>query len=203
LNVPVKQSLSRLGLIVLLALVLLRPAVFASVFAQDTGAQPTATRRTPSFDVPYVDDEVVVKFSPRASAKTVQQSLSAANARTLDVAALAPLGVKILKVPAGKVREVVTQLNQSPAVVFAEPNYLVRIADTLPNDPGWGSQYGPVNIQAPQAWDITTGSSSVVIAVIDTTTRRTTTGTGRTSRASPPPRATMAWASRAFRGARA
>ncbi len=139
----------------------------ASIFAQDGGAAPAATRRAPSFDVPYVNDEVVVKFSPRASAKAVQQTLTAADARTVDVAALAPLGVKILKVPAGKVREVVTQLNQSPAVEYAEPNYLVQIADTLPNDPGWGSQYGPTRIQAPQAWDITTGSSSVVIAVID------------------------------------
>jgi len=141
--------------------------MFASVSAQDNGTPSPPPRRTPSFDVPYVDDEVVVKFSPRASAKAVQHSLSAANARTLDVAALAPLGVKILKVPVGKVPEVVTQLNQSPAVEFAEPNYLVQIADTIPNDPGWSRQYGPVNIQAPQAWDITTGSSSVVVAVID------------------------------------
>ncbi|MBF8282297.1 MAG: Peptidase S8 protein [Anaerolineales bacterium] len=158
MNKAIKQSLSRLGLVALLTLLLLRQAVFASVSAQDNGTPPPPTRRTPSFDVPYVDDEVVVKFSPRASAKAVQHSLSAANARTLDVAALAPLGVKILKVP----------VNQSPAVEFAEPNYLVQIADTLPNDPGWSSQYGPINIQAPQAWDITTGSSSVVIAVIDT-----------------------------------
>ena len=151
----------------LLAFLLLQQAMFASIFAQDGGAAPAVTRRTPSFDVPYVNDEVVVKYSPRASANAVQQSLTAADARTVDVAALAPLGVKILKVPAGKVREVVTQLNQSPAVEFAEPNYLVQVADTLPNDPGWGSQYGPTHIQAPQAWDITTGSSSVVIAVID------------------------------------
>jgi thermitase len=167
LNNAVRQFLSRLGLIAMAALLLLQQAVFASVSAQDNGTPSPPSRRTPSFDVPYVDDEVVVKFSPRASAKAVQNSLSAANARTLDVAALAPLGVKILKVPVGKVHEVVTQLNQSPAVEFAEPNYLVQIADTIPNDPRWSSQYGPVNIQAPQAWDITTGSSSVVVAVID------------------------------------
>ena len=155
--------------------------MFASVFAQEGGAhakrersraaaqsKDTATRRAPSFDAPHVSDEVVVKFSPRASAKAIRQSLAAANARTVDVAALAPLGVKILKVPAGKVAEVVAQLNQSSAVEFAEPNYLVQTADTIPNDPNWSNQYGPANIQAPQAWDITTGSSAVVIAVIDT-----------------------------------
>jgi thermitase len=173
LNTSIRQSLSRLGLITLLTLLLVRQAVFA----QDSSAPPersraaqskdTTARRAPSFDVPYVNDEVVVKFVARASAKTIQQSLAAASAQTLDAAALARLGVKILKVPAGKVREVVTQLNQSPAVEYAEPNYLVHMADTLPNDPGWNSQYGPINIQAPQAWDITTGSSSVVIAVID------------------------------------
>jgi thermitase len=162
----VRRLLSRFGILAILGFVLLRQAVFASVFAQNDGAQ--VARRLPSFDAPYVKDEVIVKFGARASAKTIQQSLAAVSAQALDAPALAPLGVTILKVPSGKVRDVVIRLNQSPAVEFAEPNYLVQAADTLPNDPKWSSQYGPINIQAPQAWDITTGSSAVVIAVIDT-----------------------------------
>jgi subtilisin family serine protease len=145
----------------ILAVVFLRPALFASAFA-------LGTRPAPSFDAPYVPDEVLVKFSARASAKAIQQSLAAVGAQTVSAPALAPLGVSLLKVPSGKVRDVVIRLNQTPAVEFAEPNYRVTVLDTIPNDPGWSAQYGPARIQAPQAWDVITGTSAVTIAVIDT-----------------------------------
>ena len=49
-----------------------------------------------------------------------------------------------------------------------EPNFLLQAADTIPNDPDWGLQYGLINIHAPQGWDLSTGSSSVSIAIVDT-----------------------------------
>ena len=51
---------------------------------------------------------------------------------------------------------------------YIEPNYLVRIADTIPYDPGWGYQYGLININAPQGWDLNTGTAAVTIAIMDT-----------------------------------
>jgi subtilisin family serine protease len=67
---------------------------------------------------------------------------------------------------------------QNPAVLYAEPDYIVKI-DTTPNDPQFTSQWNLHNtgqnsgtpgadIHAPEAWDITTGSSNVVVGVIDT-----------------------------------
>lgn len=44
----------------------------------------------------------------------------------------------------------------------------VCIADTVPNDALYGSQYGPQRIAAPAAWDVATGAASVVIAIVDT-----------------------------------
>src|SRR2546428_11814565 len=44
----------------------------------------------------------------------------------------------------------------------------VCIADTVPNDPLFGSQYGPQKIHAPTAWDTTTGAATTVVAVVDT-----------------------------------
>ncbi len=55
----------------------------------------------------------------------------------------------------------------SPYVEYAEPNYIAH-AFTTPNDPYWSSQWGMTKIEAPSAWDITTGSNSVVIAIVDT-----------------------------------
>jgi subtilisin family serine protease/subtilisin-like proprotein convertase family protein len=68
--------------------------------------------------------------------------------------------------------------NASPLVAFAEPDYTVHITDT-PDDPQFASLWGLNNtgqtggtadadIDAPEAWDLTTGSSSTLVAVIDT-----------------------------------
>jgi subtilisin family serine protease len=82
-------------------------------------------------------------------------------------------------------------------VSFAEPNYITSLPTpvtktegnvqsqnktsggmTIPNDPDFGLQWGLYNtsisgsdradIHAPEAWNITTGSSDVIVAVIDT-----------------------------------
>ncbi len=53
-----------------------------------------------------------------------------------------------------------------PRVRYAEPDYLVRTAET-PNDPSFDQQYDMVTINAPAAWGITHGSASVKIAILD------------------------------------
>ena len=69
------------------------------------------------------------------------------------------------------------QLDSS--VLYAEPDYDLRILDTFPNDPDFSSLWGMHNtgqsggtpdadIDAPEAWNSFTGSTNVVIASIDT-----------------------------------
>jgi len=53
-----------------------------------------------------------------------------------------------------------------PEVVHAEPNGFVYAAAT-PNDPLFAQQYHLPQIEAPPAWDLSTGSPSTLIAVID------------------------------------
>jgi subtilisin family serine protease len=72
----------------------------------------------------------------------------------------------------------VGKIKKQSKVKYVEPDYEVHIAETIPNDLNpnlWGlnntGQTGgtpDADIDAPQAWDIQTGSSDVVIAVIDT-----------------------------------
>ncbi|MEI6788417.1 MAG: S8 family serine peptidase, partial [bacterium] len=67
-------------------------------------------------------------------------------------------------------------LNENKDLIrYAEPDYIVRSQQTVPNDPQFGSLWGLYNagrpgsdISAPQAWDWTTGDTQVVVAVIDT-----------------------------------
>src|SRR5947207_11914624 len=53
----------------------------------------------------------------------------------------------------------IAALRSRDDVLYAEPNYLLH-ADNTPNDPNFGSLYGMTKIAAPQAWDLTTGSSN-------------------------------------------
>jgi len=65
------------------------------------------------------------------------------------------------------VKEAVGYLNGMDEVITAEPNYLMEF-QKIPNDPGYDSLWAMPTIDAPEAWDITTGSEEVVVAVIDT-----------------------------------
>ncbi|HNQ31222.1 MAG TPA: S8 family peptidase [Candidatus Woesebacteria bacterium] len=73
---------------------------------------------------------------------------------------------------------VAVELQKNPNIEYAEPNYIVETT-TIPNDLGfvflWNLHnngqrcgYQDVDIDAPEAWDITTGNDSVIVAVIDT-----------------------------------
>jgi serine protease len=52
-------------------------------------------------------------------------------------------------------------------IKYAEENATYEALAT-PNDPQFGSQYAPQQVNAPTAWDTTFGDSSVTIAVVDT-----------------------------------
>jgi len=66
---------------------------------------------------------------------------------------------------------VMRQLELVEGIRSAEPDYIWDdpFASTTPNDPGFvsGYQWGLTKIQAPSAWDFTTGSKSVRVGVID------------------------------------
>lgn len=76
------------------------------------------------------------------------------------------------------VKDAISKLSANPAVAYAEPDYILT-ADATPNDEFYDLLWGLHNtgqtggtddadIDAAEAWDITTGDSSVVVGVIDT-----------------------------------
>ena len=79
------------------------------------------------------------------------------------------------------VDEGVDRMQGQPSIRYAQPDYLLQPLETFPNEPQeefdklWGlhntGQTGATpdaDIDAPEAWDFTTGSSEVVVGVIDT-----------------------------------
>jgi serine protease len=68
------------------------------------------------------------------------------------------------------VEAIARKLTALPEVEYAEPDYVMRPL-LAPNDPSYAAQWhyhGTFGINAPAAWDITTGSASIRVAVIDT-----------------------------------
>ena len=134
-------------------------------------AGPPAKVRTTAVVADYVAGEVVVRFKSgigRTGRAAVLRETGAERKRWLRLS-----GAELLRVPAGKsVEAAVRELEAQRDVLYAEPNFIYE-ASATPNDPLfadlWGlSQPNDHDIDAPEAWDLTTGSSAVKVAVVDT-----------------------------------
>jgi subtilisin family serine protease len=105
---------------------------------------------------------------------------AATDARVVD--SMPSTRTEVVKVARRDVDETIAALESSPDVEFAEPNFYVHSFAT-PNDPRYDQQWALNNtaqsvsgiagtadadIDAPEAWDVTTGSSASVVAIIDT-----------------------------------
>jgi subtilisin family serine protease len=69
--------------------------------------------------------------------------------------------------PEAELDDVVAKLTRVKQVAEVSANYF-RWAAGAPTDPMFGAQWGLARIEAPAAWNVTTGSPAVVVAVIDT-----------------------------------
>jgi subtilisin family serine protease len=118
----------------------------------------------------FVARELLVRFEPGTDAAARAVALAPHGASIVRELPLPRL--RLVRLPQGKsVRASARALERDPRVRYAEPNYLYRPAAT-PNDPRfsqlWGlHQLSDADIDAPEAWDVTTGSASVVVAVVD------------------------------------
>ena len=127
-------------------------------------------------DPAYAPGELLVKYKAHIRAAAAEFYLNLYDIKTIKVF---KSGTHHVKLPEDMTVEEALEIYQDdPDVVYAEPNYYYHI-DTTPNDPYFDRLWGLHNrgqtegtvdadIDAPEAWAITTGSSNVIIAVIDT-----------------------------------
>jgi serine protease len=128
--------------------------------------------------LPYKADEVLVRFKTgiaRSRTAAVHAKHTAQVLREYRV----PTNLQLVKVPQGlTVEHALEEYRRDPEVLYAEPNFLYQLAVT-PNDPSFGGLWGLNNtgqtggfndadINAPEAWQVTTGSNAVVIGLLDT-----------------------------------
>ncbi len=127
---------------------------------------------------PYHPGRILIK--PRADCtRQIRQFHTGAGCRLLrELSALG--GLQVISLPAGRtVEAAVRHYAKSGLVEFAEPDLRLELA-AVPNDPRYldgtlwalhntGQNGGKVDadIDAPEAWDITTGDTNIVVAIID------------------------------------
>jgi subtilisin family serine protease len=134
------------------------------------GAAPAAVAGKAA-PAPHVPGEVIVRYE--AGATVAERRGAVAERRGRVAASLRVPRTALVELPPGvSVDAAARSFAADPAVEFAEPNYLYHLAAT-PNDPLfprlWGlHQASDADIDALEAWALTTGSPDVVAAVIDT-----------------------------------
>jgi subtilisin family serine protease len=136
-----------------------------------------ASPRSAATIPPAVPGEAIVGFKARTSELVRQGAIKDAGAAT--VRSFRQIRAYLVRADA-KTRK---ELRSRPDVRYVEPNYYVHSTDTIPNDTRFSELWGLRNtgqtiqgqpgsvgadVKAPQAWDITTGSSAVTIADVDT-----------------------------------
>jgi hypothetical protein len=140
-------------------------------------------------DGAFVPGEILVQWQDGLQKENLTAALDVdwSVKRTLE-----PLRVALVQVPKGEELAAIAQLEDMPSVVYAEPNYLGYALDTgdepapeapklnfgaspldlstpgiQPNDTYWLDQWAARRVQAPTAWETSTGSAAVTVAVID------------------------------------
>ncbi|NTW80237.1 MAG: S8 family serine peptidase, partial [Geobacteraceae bacterium] len=115
---------------------------------------------------PFKEGELLVKFRTGVAGEK-RQGLHHRNGGE-KVREFPSLRLEKVKLKKGKsIDQAMKEYAADPLVEYAEPNYRVETQAT-PNDPSFGSLWGMTKINAPAAWDMSTGSADVVVAVIDT-----------------------------------
>ena len=126
------------------------------------------------------EGEVLIKYRDDRVAANHADIEAAADADVVE--SLDRRGGRRMRSRRLRTTELMALLAQDPDVEFVEPNYVLRV-DASPNDPSFPSLWGLFNtglntvggggvagadIDAPAAWDITTGSRANVVAIVDT-----------------------------------
>ncbi len=123
----------------------------------------------------YVQNELLIRFRSGISERRIGRIIYAVGAKIVRQYKIAP--IRLINLPEGTVQQAKNWLSGRNLVEYVEFNHL-RYIDVESNDPLASSMWGLDNIgqtggtpgadiDAQDAWEITTGDSSLVIAVID------------------------------------
>ena len=122
---------------------------------------------TETFD--FISGELLVGFTDDIDVKKYQVGDFDPVLSNEITQILESINVVVVSISEGKEEKYIRLYEQSDCVRYAEKNGIISVADypQEPNDPRWGDQYGPKNINCPEAWSYSY-STDVTIAIVDT-----------------------------------
>lgn len=143
------------------------------------GKSATGESAEPLWQNAMVADHLMVQVEPEVTEAQLKAVLPAGNRIREQVSKDGLYLVEVPVVGAGSIERGVKSLNQLKGIVrFAEPDFLMSGADTLPNDPIYGNAPGPQwhlpKVLAPRAWDLVkaprnvSDAATTVVAIVDT-----------------------------------
>lgn len=111
--------------------------------------------------------QILVKARDNANETTLGDKIKARKGYKSDD--VRGLGVRVITVPTADASQLLNSLNGDANVDYVEVDGTAQALGTT-NDPYFtnGSQWHLSKIQAPAAWDISTGNTSQIVAVVDT-----------------------------------
>jgi subtilisin family serine protease len=115
-------------------------------------------------------NDLFVRFTSTTSAATIQQVFGTLHATLLQTFVDGP---DYISIPSSVDESAaLAWLKADPDVMYAEADGTIQASAISPNDPDFSQQWGlnqsnNVDIDAPQAWSVTTGSPSIIVAVLD------------------------------------
>ena len=119
----------------------------------------------------YAKGEIIIKFNKSAAPQAVADVRSSLNA--VSVRRFASIGAELWTLRGATVEEAIARYRGDPRVAYVEPNYIIHIDETFPNDGRFPQMWGLHNtgqnsgtpdadIDAPEAWDIERGDSVLI-----------------------------------------
>lgn len=154
------------------------------VFTLISSSIQTAICATQVSNLDYKPGELIVRFAPKADGKQRTKVERESVLASIDGGIVKHLyklvpGLTVVKLPENvPVKNVLSLFNNTNGILYAVPNYRAMVLLSIPDDTRFDDLWGMHNtgqtggtedadIDAPEAWDITT-DSDVVVAVIDT-----------------------------------
>ncbi|MEQ8970434.1 MAG: S8 family serine peptidase [Coleofasciculus sp. C1-SOL-03] len=123
----------------------------------------------------YASGELIVKFKPETEPTEIEALQASLGASVID--STKTLGSQLWQITGVSIQEAIDLLSSNSQIDYVEPNYTISLNSTIPNDSDFDELWGLNNtgqtggtpdadIDAPEAWDISTGNN-IVVGVID------------------------------------
>ncbi|MEA3344635.1 MAG: S8 family serine peptidase [Chloroflexota bacterium] len=141
----------------------------------------TPAQGSPPAQPPFASGRILVKFKPQAG--LAERAALHRTRGGQSIREIPGIEVEVVSIPAGSERGKAAAYARSPIVAYAEPDF-VAYALGDPDDEHFLNQWGLDNegqaykdgqsgtmdadIDAPEAWDIITGTADIKIAILDT-----------------------------------